>query len=89
MTLLNFLPPVPPPPPLKRLDIRLVYCRFRRERLDGLFQVILTGNGNERYSGDPKSNHSKTEIIRKPDILKVKFRIVPTIWKPEKMADLV
>ena len=28
-----------------------------------------------QYSGDPKSDHSKSGIIRNPDILKVGFRM--------------
>ena len=37
-----------------------------------------------KYSRDPKSDHLKTGFIRNPDILKVGFQMVQTIWKLDK-----
>ena len=36
----------------------------------------LRGKTWKRYSGDPKTDHSKTGIICKPDILEVSFQMV-------------
>ena len=38
------------------------------------YQVV--SGKKQKYSGDLKTDHSKTGIIRKPDILEVGFRMV-------------
>ena len=43
----------------------------------------------KNYSEDLKSDHSKSGNIQNMDFLRVGYQMVPTMQKPEKMADLV
>ena len=58
--------------PLRRSE-----CRKERPRVGKQERPAFPRlKKKDKYSGDPKSDHSKSGIIRKPDILGVRFQMV-------------